>query len=270
MICFPGIKINIGLSVLNKRCDGYHNIHSIFYPVTGYFDCIEIVESDSFQLINSGISISGNDKDNLCYKAYEILKKDFNLPDITIRLLKRIPTGAGLGGGSSNASSTLKLLNDLFDLKLDNTALTNYAASLGSDCPFFIHNKPAYVSGRGNIIEPIDLDLNGYYLTIINPGFSISTRQAYENISPHYKKTDLKTSIKQPVSLWKYLILNDFEKYAFSNHPELTEIKKALYEAGGLFVSMTGSGSSVYAISENFFKLPQQLKKYNSWQGKLI
>jgi len=269
MICFPGAKINIGLSVLNKRCDGYHNIQSIFYPVTGYFDCIEINETDSFEFTKSGLPISGNDRENLCNKAYEILKKDLLLPDVSIRLLKRIPSGAGLGGGSSNASSTLKLLNDLFGLNLSNIALTSYASHLGSDCPFFILNQPAYITGRGDIIEPVGLDLKGYYLTIINPGFSVSTRQAYENISFSYKKVDLKSLIQLPVDKWKDLIINDFEKFAFANHPELSVIKHTFYYSGALYSSMTGSGSSVYAISDHLLKLPQPLEKYNFWQGKL-
>lgn len=269
MICFPGVKINIGLSVLNKRCDGYHNIKSIFYPVTAYSDCIEIIKADSFKFMKSGVPISGNDKDNLCYKAYEILKKDLYLPDVSIRLLKRIPSGAGLGGGSSNASSTLKLLNELFEMNLSDSALINYAANLGSDCPFFILNQPAYITGKGNIIEPIKLDLKGYYLTIINPGFSISTRQAYENIILSYKKVDLKSAIQQPVNKWKDLIVNEFEKFAFANHPGLSEIKKSLYNSGALYSSMTGSGSSVYAISDFLLNLPSPLKKYNFWQGKL-
>jgi 4-diphosphocytidyl-2-C-methyl-D-erythritol kinase len=270
MICFPGAKINIGLNIVNKRCDGFHNIQSIFFPVNGYSDSIEIVETDSFQFIKSGLPIAGSDEDNLCYKAYKILKDDLHLPDVSIRLLKRIPSGAGLGGGSSNASSTLKLLNDFFGLNLSNSALINYASNLGSDCPFFIQNEPAYITGRGNIIEPIELDLKSYYLTIINPGFSISTKEAYNNINLHDKKIDLKSAIHQPVNLWKDLIWNDFEKYAFANHSELSVIKQSLYNSGALYSSMTGSGSSVYAISDCILKLPHLLDKYNFWQGKLI
>ena len=269
MICFPGVKINIGLSVLNKRCDGFHNIQSIFYPVSTYTDCIEIIESDAFRFETFGIPVTGNDTDNICYKAYEVLKKDYNLPNVAIRLLKRIPTGAGLGGGSSNASFTLKLLNDLFALNLSNKVLNYYAAKLGSDCPFFILNQPAYISGRGDVIEPVKLDLKGYYLTIINPGFPISTKQAYENIHFSYKRVDFKSAIQQPVTLWKDLIWNDFEHYAFLIQPELSVIKNSLYEAGALFASMTGSGSSVYAISDSKLEMPEQLNKFGFWQGKL-
>ena len=269
MISFPGVKINIGLSVLNKRTDGYHNIQSIFYPVTSYNDCIEIIESDKFSFEKHGIVIAGNDNENLCYKAYELLKKDFSLPAVSIKLLKRIPTGAGLGGGSSNASSTLLLLNDLFKLNLSKQILSDYAAKLGSDCPFFILNQAAFINGRGEIIEPIKLDLKGYFLTIINPGFSISTKNAYENIKCNDHPIDIKAVSQLPIWLWKDLICNDFEQFAFSTHPDLLQIKQSLYKSGSLYVSMTGSGSSVYAISESQLNLPKQIKRFGFWQGLL-
>ena len=269
MICFPGVKINIGLSVLNKRCDGYHNIQSIFYPVSNYNDCIEITESKRFEFHNLGITVPGHYRDNLCYKAYMELKADFNIPNVSIKLLKRIPGGSGLGGGSSDGSATLMLLNDMFHLKLDTKSLTEYAARLGSDCPFFIHNKPSYVSGRGNVIEPIDLSLKGYHITIINPGYHISTKEAYENLKITHKRVDFKSAVQQPISTWKELIWNDFEAYAFSKHPELAGIKASLYKAGAIFASMTGSGSSVYAISDVKLNISDTLLKSSFWQGKL-
>jgi len=269
MICFPAVKINIGLSILNKRCDEFHNIQSIFYPVNNYTDCIEIIESNTFHFEKFGIAVPGNESDNLCIKAYDVLKRDFHLPAVTIRLLKRIPSGAGLGGGSSNASSTLILLNDLFNLHLSFNALTKYAANLGSDCPFFIHNQPASVTGRGDIIEPVKLNLKGYYLTIINPGFPISTKLAYENINFSYQKVDFKSAVQQPINLWKDLIWNDFEQFAFLIHPELSIIKKSLYDVGALFASMTGSGSSVYGLSDVKLNIPQNIEKFNFWQGKM-
>jgi 4-diphosphocytidyl-2-C-methyl-D-erythritol kinase len=269
MICFPGAKINIGLSVLNQRCDGYHNIQSIFYPVTQYNDCIEIIESDRFEFQNHGLAVPGNYKDNLCYKAYMALKADFNIPNVSIRLLKRIPMGAGLGGGSSDASATLLLLNELFRLKLSTKDLMEYASMLGSDCPFFISNKPARVTGRGNAIEPIDFSLKGYLLTIINPGLHISTKEAYENLKITNKRVNFKSAIQQPIGTWKELIWNDFEEYAFSRYPLIPEIKKAMYEAGALFVSMTGSGSSVYALSGHYLELLPGLEKLNKWECRL-
>jgi 4-diphosphocytidyl-2-C-methyl-D-erythritol kinase len=269
MISFPCAKINIGLSVLNKRCDGYHNIQSIFYPVLNYSDCIEITESEQFRFNRYGIQIDIADNDNLCVRAYYLLKNEFNLPAVTISLIKRIPTGAGLGGGSSNASSTLLLLNELFSLNMDLKSLLFYAAKLGSDCPFFIQQQPAWITGRGDIMEKININLKGLYLTIVNPGFPISTKQAYGNITLQHKRVNFKSVITEPVSLWKDHIWNDFETFAFRLFPELNDIKSSMYESGALFASMTGSGSSIYALSDSELMLPKTFEKYNIWKSKL-
>ncbi|RYD70945.1 MAG: 4-(cytidine 5'-diphospho)-2-C-methyl-D-erythritol kinase [Sphingobacteriales bacterium] len=269
MICFPNVKINIGLYITGKRNDGFHNLESIFCPVP-FCDVLEIIPAKKFTFQTEGIAATENPEDNLCVKAYRMLQQDFDLEPVEIFLLKNIPTGAGLGGGSSDASFTLKLLNTLFKLNLSDGKLIEYAAKLGSDCPFFIINKPAYVFGRGELQEQTDLDLSGKYITIIHPGIHISTKDAFANITPQQANIRTYRIPDIPLTAWKNMLRNDFEPFAFKSYPILQDIKNSLYLAGAEYVSMSGSGSAIYAISEKYFDVPQEWKmNYVVWQGKL-
>lgn len=249
MIVFPNIKINIGLNIVGKRCDGYHNLETVFYPV-GLCDALELVPSDSgknsFQC--EGIDLNCAHSDNLVVKAYDILKADYDLPNIDIELIKRIPSGAGLGGGSSDASFMLRALNALFDMGLSNEQLKDYALKLGADCPFFIENKPMYATGIGEIMVDVNLSLKGYYILIVKPDIFISTKEAFAGVEPHKNVRDLKNDILLPVEEWKYCIKNDFEESIFPNHPELENIKSELYNIGAKYASMSGSGSAIYGL----------------------
>ncbi len=248
MICFPNCKINLGLHITGRRPDGYHDLESVFYPVK-IKDVIEIIPSDSFQFTVSGTEIAGDKNKNLCTKAYYLLKKNFpSLPDIEMWLHKHIPMGAGLGGGSADGAFTLKLLNDKFHLKISTEQLIKYAFQLGSDCPFFILNKPCFASGRGEILKPIDLDLSDYSFVLVHPELHISTSWAFSEIKPKIHIKNINEIIRQPIATWKAELKNDFEEPVLIKYPQLSIIKEKLYEAGALYVSMTGSGSSFYGL----------------------
>jgi len=272
LISFPNCKINIGLYITGKRPDGFHNLESVFYPVP-FTDALEIIPSpnqNKFSFKSEGIKVTENTEDNLCVKAYKLLQKEYDLPPVEMFLLKKLPSGAGLGGGSSDASFTLKMLNELFELNIPFEKLESFAAQLGSDCPFFIKNKAAFVTGRGEFLEEIDFSLKGYHITIIHPGIHISTKEAFANIKPRQPEISLKEQIQKPISEWRNFITNDFEAYAFSAYPELAEIKKNLYSAGALYAAMSGSGSAVYGISENKPEIKNKMpENYLVWQGIL-
>lgn len=247
MIMFPNAKINIGLNVLKKRVDGYHDLETIFYPI-GLTDALEVVESETLQFTSSGFKIPGNSMDNLCIKAYHLLSKDFKLPQVHIHLHKHIPIGAGLGGGSSDASFFIKLMNDKFDLGIELSRMEEYASQLGSDCPFFIQNRPVIAHGRGDQMQAIDLDLKNYFVVLIMPPIQVSTAEAYAGVIPSAVSNSLLDLIKLPVDDWKSAIKNDFERSVFNQYPVIAEIKSKLYDAGALYASMSGSGSSVFGI----------------------
>ena len=249
MIAFPNAKINLGLNIVSRREDGYHNIESCFYPIP-WHDSLEVIEAASFSFQPYGNEIPGDPSSNLCVKAYELITKDFDLPPVEIHLLKNIPMGAGLGGGSADGASTLKLLNELFSLGLTDTQFESYSIQLGSDCPFFIRNEPSIAKGRGEKLSPTNLNLSGYYLAIHNPGIHISTKEAYAGIKPKIPALAISEIIQKPIQEWKELLDNDFEQSIFNHHPEVEELKLAMYESGALYASMTGSGSSVYGIFE--------------------
>lgn len=252
MIIFPNCKINLGLNITEKRSDSYHNIETIFYPIP-LEDALEIVPSykDSTTFSISGIEISGNLEQNLVMKAYRLLERDFNLPTVQIFLLKNIPFGAGLGGGSSDAAFTLKLLNELFSLNLDIIVLKKYSSKLGADCAFFIENRPMLATGIGDILEPIQINLKGYWILIVKPPFSVSTQEAYAGVQPQKKDKSLKELISAPITEWKNLIFNDFEKHIFQKYPKIEAIKQKMYVHQALYASMSGSGSAVYGIFDN-------------------
>ncbi len=267
MIVFPNAKINLGLRIHRKREDGYHDLETVFYPVA-LKDVLEIIplgqqeKTSAFPFSLSGTEIGGRPTSNLCVRAYKLLKKDFpDLPHIKMHLHKTIPSGAGLGGGSSDAAFTLLLLNRMFGLKLNREELTRYASELGSDCPFFIINKPCYATGRGEVLEEVDIDLSAYRIVIVNPGIHIDTGMAFTNILPAVPETTIKDIIQKPVERWKDEMQNDFEKIIFERHPGIVEIKDQLYRSGAVFASMSGSGSTVFGIfpmqKELSFSFPQ-------------
>ncbi len=246
MILYPNAKINLGLNIESKRSDGYHNMSSVFYPIYDCFDILEIVSSNSFLFTSSGISIPGSN--NLCTKAYDLLKLKFNIPAVHIHLHKKIPIGAGLGGGSSDGAFVLKGLNDLFKLNISNKKLKDLALELGADCPFFIENEPKYITGIGDLMENIKLDLSMYEIRLVDSKIHINTKNAYFNIVPKSQKLKLSELIKKPIRLWKDLITNDFEQTVFKNYPKLSKVKENLYEKGAIFSSMTGTGSTIYGL----------------------
>lgn len=269
MLDFPNAKINIGLFVTSKRADGFHNLLSCFYPVQ-WTDALEILPAawNSFDM--TGLPVPGDPDSNLCLKAYKLLQQDFNLPPVQMHLHKVIPMGAGLGGGSSDAAFALRILNKLFELDLRAGALEDYARQLGSDCAFFVRNKPVIASERGDVFMDAALDLKGYTCVIVYPGIHITTAEAYGSIKPSQPDCSLEMLLKQDVKVWKKILVNDFEKALFPKYPELPFIKEKLYEAGALYASMTGSGSAIYGLFEGEapidFPFPDH---YLIWKGLL-
>ncbi|MEO9482007.1 MAG: 4-(cytidine 5'-diphospho)-2-C-methyl-D-erythritol kinase [Ekhidna sp.] len=253
MITFPNAKINLGLNIVSKREDGYHDIESCFYPIL-WNDSLEVIEAASFAFHSYGMNIPGEVSSNLCVKAYELIKKDHNIPPVEIHLLKNIPMGAGLGGGSADGAYTLTMLNELFDLGLTGIQLEAYALQLGSDCPFFIRNQPAIAKARGEQLEAIELNLSGYHLSIHNPDIHISTKEAYAGVMPHKADKRISELIQNPLNAWRDSLVNDFEASIFPNHPAIAQLKQEMYDAGAIYASMTGSGSTVFGIFEKEFE----------------
>lgn len=260
MITFPNIKINLGLSITEKRPDGYHNLETVFYPVA-LEDALEIRTNpeaqQKFTLHQHGMEIADNPENNLVVKAYLLLDKEFHLPPVEIHLYKHIPSGAGLGGGSSDAAFMLKLLNEHYNLQLSDNQLEDYAATLGADCAFFIKNTPTYAEGIGNIFSPIELSLKGYRIMIVKPDVFVSTREAFANIRPHRPEYPVREVIRRPVAEWKDTLINDFEASVFPQYPVIGEIKEELYHQGAIYASMSGSGSSVFGLFAAGTTLPE-------------
>lgn len=252
MILFPNCKINLGLRLIQKRADGYHDLETIFYPIA-LQDALEVVQHPApftdIEFGATGLAVDGNLSDNSCVKAYHLLKAHFpQLPPVKMHLHKTIPLGAGLGGGSADGAFALVLLNKKFNLGISDEMLMQYALQLGSDCPFFIKNIPCLATGRGEVLEPIAVDLSAYFIVLVNPGVHINTGWAFSQIVPSANGPALKQVIQQPVEEWKTYLKNDFEDAVFPYHPELNDIKNALYKSGALYASMTGSGSTVFGI----------------------
>jgi 4-diphosphocytidyl-2-C-methyl-D-erythritol kinase len=268
LIAFPNAKINLGLRVTEKRPDGYHNLQTCFVPV-GWCDALEIVESGKTSLHVSGLRIAGSDTENLCIKAWRLLNKDFDIPAVDIYLHKNIPMGGGLGGGSSDAAFTLRMLSDHFNLALGDELLGMYAEVLGSDCPFFIRNRISIGEGKGEILEPLDCDLSSFEVVVVYPEVHIETARAYAGIRPAVPTEHLRDVLLQvPVAEWKNHVINDFEKGVFDLVPELAALKKTMYEQGAVYASMSGSGSSVYGL----FKFDPTLDlpgHYRIWKGSI-
>ncbi len=247
MIVYPNAKINIGLDILRKREDNFHDLESLFYPIQ-LCDILEVMPSDSFSYSQSGISIAGDIEDNLVVKAFRLLQKSHKLPEVKIHLHKQIPFGAGLGGGSSDAAFMLSALNDIFELCISRQELKEKAAELGSDCPFFIENTPMLASGRGEILKPHPVSLRGMNLVLVKPDIAVSTAGAYAGISPAVPQNKLENLLQEPVSTWKDNISNDFEKSVFQKYPEIKTIKEKLCTMGAEYAAMSGSGSSVFGL----------------------
>lgn len=268
MICFPNAKINLGLHVVARRPDGYHNIETVFYPVA-LKDALEIVPARGEKGIfrQTGIHISGYPEDNLVMKAYRLLSSAHKIPEIDIHLLKKIPFGSGLGGGSSDAAFMLKLLNDYAGIGLSNDTLEALAGQLGADCAFFIRNKPVFASATGNVFENIEISLAGYSIVLVKPDIHVSTPDAYAMIHPSQPEHSLKTIVRSPVETWKERLVNDFEKTVFQQHPDIQALKEQLYASGAVYASMSGTGSAVFGIfkGQNPVFQPENNKQINTY-----
>ncbi|MDR1675247.1 MAG: 4-(cytidine 5'-diphospho)-2-C-methyl-D-erythritol kinase [Tannerella sp.] len=266
MLCFPNAKINIGLHVLRRRDDGYHEIETVFYPVP-LRDALEAVPAKTFAFHASGRPLNVATEDNLVWKALKLMEQRYAIPPLAIYLRKCIPDGAGLGGGSADAAFMLKLLNDCAALHLSDTELERPAALLGADCPFFIRNRPLLASGTGNVFESVDLSLKGYTLGIVKPDVSVSTGEAYLQVKPSIPPVSLKDIVSQPVSKWKHTLTNDFESSVCRHRPVIGQIKEQLYARGAVYAAMSGSGSSVYGLFETDVHL--QFPGCFVWKGTL-
>jgi 4-diphosphocytidyl-2-C-methyl-D-erythritol kinase len=268
MVAFPPCKINLGLHITAKRPDGFHDLETCFYPVP-WTDILEIIPASSSSFTCSGTAIPGKAEDNLCLRAYYLLKADFDIPPVKIHLHKIIPTGAGLGGGSSDAAHTLRLLNTIFNLSLTTEQLKNYASTLGSDCSFFIQDQPMVGSGKGEILTDINCSLGGFYLVIVKPPIHVSTQQAYAGVVPKIPTMKISDILQQPVATWKNSLKNDFEDSIFVQYPSIADIKNKFYSFGAVYASMSGSGASVFAFFEKRLQLREKFEGMEYWEGIL-
>ena len=276
MITFPNAKINLGLNVVEKRPDGYHNLETVFYPIK-LQDALEVNRLEGsdlpYKIHTSGTVIEGNLEDNLVIKAYNLLKaENYQMLPVDIHLFKHIPTGAGLGGGSADAAFMIKLLNEKFNLGLSIESMEDYASRLGADCAFFIRNAPTYAEGIGNVFSPVSLSLKGFQLWLVKPDIFVSTRDAFSQIKPHRPERPLKETIQLPVEEWRNCMVNDFEESVFPQFPAIREIKEEMYRQGAVYASMSGSGSSVYGIFKPNASLPDIDfgKEAFVYKGKLV
>ncbi|MDP4280528.1 MAG: 4-(cytidine 5'-diphospho)-2-C-methyl-D-erythritol kinase [Bacteroidota bacterium] len=271
MISYPHAKINLGLNIVEKRDDGFHNIETLFYPVT-LCDIMEILPSTGKETIftTSGILIPGDPGKNLVLRAYNLLSQEHTIPPVSIHLHKIIPMGSGLGGGSADAAFALIMLNKIFNLNLTEEKLESYASRLGSDCPFFIRRHPVFATKKGEQMEPVGLDLSGFHILIAVPGIHIDTSEAYSMIAPRIPLTGIRRLLKMPLESWRENLVNDFEKPISRKYPEINHIKERLYDSGAAYASMSGSGSAVFGIFRSRISLPEEFKNYFTWQGELI
>jgi 4-diphosphocytidyl-2-C-methyl-D-erythritol kinase len=267
MVVFPNAKINLGLHITGKRPDGYHELETCFYPVP-WTDALEIVESRKTEFFSTGISIP-DDGDNIVMKAYQLLAETYDLPPVKAHLHKVIPIGAGLGGGSSDAAFTIRLLNELFELQISDTKMKQFAVGLGADCAFFIDNQPSMAYGIGEKLRPIDMSLEGKFIVLTYPDLHISTKVAFAGIVPQKPTKSIEEIlIQQPVDSWKLNLVNDFEKSVFAQFPELQELKNKLYNEGAMYASMSGSGSCIFGIFERETEIDVP-SNYLSWSNVL-
>ncbi len=266
MISFPNAKINLGLYITEKRADGFHSIETVFLPIPKLCDILEVLpmplQETPFLFSQSGLQVDGNEIDNLCVKAFNLLNKLVKLPEIAIHLHKQIPMGAGLGGGSADGAFALSMLNQLAEKPLPERELTKLALELGSDCPFFLKNSICFGSGRGEVLELVDIKLSGYYLLLVNPNIHVNTGIAYRQSTPSPAPFNLRQISDVPIDKWKNLVTNDFEKVVFPSHPEIELLKNELYSIGAVYSSMSGSGSTVFGIFRNKPEIPSSFKDY--------
>lgn len=250
MKVFPNCKINLGLFVVERRPDGYHNLETLFLPVP-LCDELTLEPAERFSFEQNGILLDNAPLDNLVVKAHHLLAEQYpHVENVAISLKKNIPFGAGLGGGSSDAAFTLTALNELFSLGCSYEELEGYAAKIGADCAFFVQNRAAYATGIGDILEPVDFDLSDYHFVLLKPSDHVSTKEAYSGIKPTPSKVDLRQAVKEPVERWKETVVNDFEASVFPGHPRIEFLKNFLYQQGALYASMTGSGAAVFGLFE--------------------
>jgi 4-diphosphocytidyl-2-C-methyl-D-erythritol kinase len=249
MVSFTNCKINLGLRILNKRTDGYHNLDTVFIPIP-WHDVLEILPTKEATTVTvTGITVSGDFKENICYKAHQLLQSQYTqLPNVAIYLHKTVPIGAGLGGGSANGAFTLVQLNQQFNLGLTNDQLLQYAAQLGSDCAFFIHNQPCHAISRGEVLTPIEINLQGYKIALVNPSIHVSTALAFKNIVPEIPAANCAQIVAQPITTWRNLLINDFEASIFANYPTIATLKENFYQQGAVYAAMSGTGSTVFGI----------------------
>ena len=269
MICFPNAKINIGLEIVSKREDGFHNIVSGIYPIK-YCDILEISESDKFKFTHTGLNIPDNGKENIIVQAYHLFQEKNDIPPVWIHLHKVVPIGAGLGGGSSNATFTLITLNQLFDLNYNLNELEKFAGSLGTDCPFFVRNKPGIVFEKGDIFKLIKFNVSGYWLVVVTPDIHISTHDAYSFTKASHGKSEWIKFLSQSPESWNTNISNSFEYNILTKYPEMDKIKAKLITEGAIYSSLSGSGSSVYGLFKERVNIINQFPAtYTMWNGKL-
>ena len=268
MISFPCAKINLGLHIVDKRPDGFHDIQSCFYPVP-WFDVLEIVPAKKFTFNYSGGNIPGDPRENLCIKAFNLINEQYEIDPVSIHLHKNIPVGAGLGGGSSNAVFCLKLLNDIFELNISTKEMKYLVAGLGSDCAFFVETKPALATGKGDQLTPLNLNLDNWYIALVYPNIPITSAEAYANIKINQHDQEISNIINQPVAAWKDLLSNDFENQILKIHPAIKKIKSVLYAKGATYASMSGSGSTVFGLFKNTPNLQNIFDGYPCKMGKL-
>lgn len=266
MIVFPNAKINIGLYITEKRPDGFHEIETVFYPVHGFADCLEFFESKELTFENLGIQIDAPVEKNLCIKAWNIFKKYYDIPPIHMVLYKNIPFGGGLGGGSADASFLLSAINEHFNIGAPTEELEKMALEIGSDCPFFINNKPIFAQGRGEIFSPVSMSLANYWIVLVKPDVTVGTAEAYRGVTPYKRQQKLADVIPTNIADWKDIVVNDFEQSIFKSHPEIEAAKNKLYEAGAVYASMSGSGATVYGLFEKETKISNMPVV---WQGYL-
>ena len=268
MICFPNAKINLGLNIVEKRPDGYHNIETVFYPIP-IKDALEITEAPATSFTQTGIPVDAPAEKNLVMKALRAIKQNYTVPELQIGLLKAIPFGAGLGGGSADAAFMLKLVNQFAHLQISDDELERIASTIGADCPFFIRNQPVFATGIGNVFQPVRLSLAGWYLCLVKPDVAVSTAAAYAQVKPSRPAVSLCEIINRPVSEWKDLMVNDFEGSVFPAFPAIQSVKEKLYAAGAVYASMSGSGSSVFGLFPSETHLKSLVPQCFVWEGEL-